>query len=318
MVAQTQKDACFEYLAEEGYRPQVDAKGHLAFKKRSRHGEGVSYQYGLERRGEEIFVLALDGFHSLDNEECRKEAMDVALMVNGTIPVVKVVVGKKDISVRIEMLNSGPAMFERYFRGAIAKIEDAASDFLFLYLREYLDANGEIIEGMQQSEDTEEDAEENDESSEENSADEDIEEKTVAKVLVVVDPASTTEMLSLSELAQQELHARKPRILEIQGERIQVKDWADLCVKFVGWLIEHGHLGPDSPPVPNSAGHGKYFINRRPEHMVHGKDGSWREVGGVYVDIKYGASAHIKNLGAALQFLGLEDIGLRIAVQPEQ
>jgi len=37
-------------------------------------------------------------------------------------------------------------------------------------------------------------------------------------------------------------------------------------------------------------------------------------VGKVYVDTKYNADAHVKNLMAAVDQLGIEDLGIRIGI----
>lgn len=122
----------------------------------------------------------------------------------------------------------------------------------------------------------------------------------------------TSQLLSLSTAAQRDLHKRKPVGLEIEGEMISVRDWTELCEKFVQWLVDKGHLTSKRLPILNHSGRDKYFVNAEPEHLDPNKDAAWHEVAGFHVDTKYSTSAHVKNLLATLEQLGLEDLSVKI------
>jgi hypothetical protein len=124
-----------------------------------------------------------------------------------------------------------------------------------------------------------------------------------------------SQLLSLSSAAQRDIGKRKPVMLEIEGEAIPVRKWADLCEKFVCWLVDKGHLTTKHLPLQNHAGGVKYFINTKPEHFDPSKDASgFHLVAGLYVDTKYNAPAHVKNLLAALEQLGLEDLSVKVGI----
>jgi len=97
----------------------------------------------------------------------------------------------------------------------------------------------------------------------------------------------------------------KPYRFHADGIDITVQDWTELSMAFVRWLIEKGHLKPDMLPVHNHAKRGKYFINSKPQHKIQEKDACWKLIGSYYVDTKYNADSHIKNILAALKQLGI-------------
>ena len=104
----------------------------------------------------------------------------------------------------------------------------------------------------------------------------------------------------------------KPKELEIEGEKIQVKDWTDLCIRLVTWLEEQNHLKKDHIPIFNHANRDKYFVNSEKKHMNPSKDGKWNRAGSFYIDTKYASDVHVKNLRAMLDAIGKNDLKIRI------
>lgn len=127
----------------------------------------------------------------------------------------------------------------------------------------------------------------------------------------------TEENLSLEELLTKDLGYSKPLILHIKGKQIKVSTWRDVSVEFVQWLFNNGHLSNGKIPLFNSAYSDKYFINKEPIHQTPTKDGSWKQVGNIYVDIKYSASNTVKNVIAAIEQLHLGSLkhDIRITVK---
>ena len=99
----------------------------------------------------------------------------------------------------------------------------------------------------------------------------------------------------------------QPRVFFDRALRIEIDDWTDLDKQLVGWLAREGHLTKDKLPVHNHAHLGKYFINDKPQHSQAHFDGHWHRVGDYYVDTKYNAPSHIKNLLSALEQLGVRE-----------
>ncbi len=98
----------------------------------------------------------------------------------------------------------------------------------------------------------------------------------------------------------------KPIRLKINEEESEVKNWADVDVKFVTWLIKHGILNRSNLPIYSS--NKKYYINFTDQHSSSGLDGSWKKVEDEFwVDVKYNVPSHIRNIDQALEQLGAKD-----------
>ena len=94
-----------------------------------------------------------------------------------------------------------------------------------------------------------------------------------------------------------------------------VSDWTELSIIFVEWLIQNGYLDKTKLPVPNHANRGKYYINSEPIHEIPEKDGVWHRVGEFYIDTKYNAQAHVKNILSTIEFLIVEKPDFKISFQ---
>jgi len=108
----------------------------------------------------------------------------------------------------------------------------------------------------------------------------------------------------------------KPNYITINKTKIKVKDWTDLSIKFIQWLIDNNKINIINLPieVPNSRS-GKYFINNRPQHSKHNLDGKWNKVGDFYVDTKYNAGRIVLNLCSMLEQLSLKDLKVHVGVK---
>jgi hypothetical protein len=119
---------------------------------------------------------------------------------------------------------------------------------------------------------------------------------------------------SLKELEHLDLLSRKPSHLEIGGTSFAVRSWADVCVRFVGWLYENGHLKETDIPVYNHAERDKFFINSKPRHKHAERDGAWKKVGPFYVDVKYTAEHNVRNIRHTINHIGGQNFGVRIGL----
>ena len=106
----------------------------------------------------------------------------------------------------------------------------------------------------------------------------------------------------------------RPAALEIENDRFEVKNWTELICKFVEWLINNNKLRSSHLPLLNHAERDKFFINNRSEHKDPRKDAQWQSVGSYFVDTKYNAEAHKKNIVHTLYQLDLRNVlNLRIS-----
>lgn len=97
----------------------------------------------------------------------------------------------------------------------------------------------------------------------------------------------------------------KPKKLRAGNTEYHISNWTDLCIRVVQWLIDQSYLTTSETPIYNHANGDKYFINTRPEHKNVLRDGVWKSVGSFYIDTKYNAEAHKKNLIHTVQVLNV-------------
>jgi hypothetical protein len=123
------------------------------------------------------------------------------------------------------------------------------------------------------------------------------------------------KMYGIKELSVIDLGKRtNPKRFRFDGEEFIVNSWADLCVNLVEKLLEKGHLKPSQLPVYSySSRREKYFISDKPKHRYPEKDAAWKKVGQVYVDIKYNADAHFRNISHLFQHLNLNSLDFGIS-----
>ncbi len=116
------------------------------------------------------------------------------------------------------------------------------------------------------------------------------------------------EPCTVAELASMSFDGTvHPRAFFDRALEVAVHNWADLDKQLVVWLAREGHLTKNKLPIQNHAGHGKYFINDARRHGRSGFKSDWQRVGEFYVDTKYNAQSHIKNLLTTLEQLGVRD-----------
>lgn len=123
----------------------------------------------------------------------------------------------------------------------------------------------------------------------------------------------TKKTYALPQIANESLGGSKPKSLIIENNKIEVRNWSDLSIKFVSWLMKNNYLEINKLPIYNAAKRDKYFINVKPEHENPEKDAAWKEVGGFYIDVKYSTKMHIKNIISTLEQLNIENLKIEIS-----
>jgi len=123
------------------------------------------------------------------------------------------------------------------------------------------------------------------------------------------------KMYNLNEIMSLDLGKdTRPYQLKFDSEIINVDDWTDLCVHFVERLVEKGFLTSSLTPIFNhSSKREKYFINTEDRHYFSERDAYWKQVGQFFVDTKYNADAHVKNLITTLYHLNIQNIDFGIS-----
>lgn len=127
------------------------------------------------------------------------------------------------------------------------------------------------------------------------------------------DKFSSDATYNLVSLLKVDVTNSKPSKIVINTKEYDTKDWTDLCKKFVLFLIENNYLTESNLPIYTHSGKDKYFITKEAKHENPERDGKWVKVGILFIDVKYNASSHVKNILKTLDSLNIQnDIDIKI------
>jgi len=127
------------------------------------------------------------------------------------------------------------------------------------------------------------------------------------------DKFSSDTTYNLDSLLNMNITSSKPSKIIINTKEYDTKDWTDLCKKFVLFLIEVNYLTESNLPIYTYSGKDKYFIAKEAKHENPERDGKWVKVGNLFIDVKYNASSHVKNILKTLDSLNIQnDIDIKI------
>ncbi len=131
-----------------------------------------------------------------------------------------------------------------------------------------------------------------------------------------IEPIQTSDKkYNLDELRKLTLEKSKPKYLFVENLEFQVKDWTDLSVKLVNWLIQKNYLKDHHLPIFTYSKREKYFINLKREHKNTKKDGGWKNAGHVFVDTKYKALDIVKNIMTILETIDMKNLEMKIVLR---
>jgi len=127
------------------------------------------------------------------------------------------------------------------------------------------------------------------------------------------DKLSSDATYNLDSLLSMNIISSKPSKIVINTKEYDTKNWTDLCIKFVLFLIENNYLTESNLPIYTYSENKKYFINKEAKHENPERDGKWVKVGNLFIDVKYNANNHVKNILKTLNFLNIKnDIDIKI------
>lgn len=120
-------------------------------------------------------------------------------------------------------------------------------------------------------------------------------------------------IFNLDSLLSMNITSSKPSKIVINTKEYDTKDWTDLCKKFVLFLLEDNYLTESNLPIYTYSGKDKYFIAKEAKHENPERDGKWVRVGNLFIDVKYNANDHVKNILKTLDSLNIQnDIDIKI------
>jgi hypothetical protein len=114
------------FLAEEGYRPRIDANGNVAFK-----CEGRSYVIRIDEKDEAYFCLSYPNFWRIESEAELSQVKEAALAVTAEQKVVKIFpVGDADTWATIGLFCFPPQTFTAVFARCLRALRAGVEKFV--------------------------------------------------------------------------------------------------------------------------------------------------------------------------------------------
>jgi hypothetical protein len=117
--------AYMEYLAEEGYRPELDSDGDVQFK-----AEGKTYFIDVEADDPAYFRVVLPNIWAIEDEDERLRVLVACDHANATAKVAKTYVVRDNVWVGIEVFLAAPDDFKRIFARSMSALGTGTSLFV--------------------------------------------------------------------------------------------------------------------------------------------------------------------------------------------
>ncbi len=114
-----------DFLAEEGYKPDVDADGDVRFKR-----EGRTYCIIIDEKDPVFFRLVLPNIWEIESEAERKQVLIAADASNAKSKVSKVCTMGDNVWVSIELFVGEPGDFKKVFTRALSAIDNGVINFV--------------------------------------------------------------------------------------------------------------------------------------------------------------------------------------------
>jgi hypothetical protein len=114
-----------EYLAEEGYKPEVDSDGDVRFKR-----EGRLYFIEVSEDDPEFFHVVLANIWSIESEKERLQVLAAADYSNAKSKVSKVHTVRDNVWVSIELFVASPEDFKGVFKRIMSAFDNGVANFV--------------------------------------------------------------------------------------------------------------------------------------------------------------------------------------------
>ena len=126
MTKAARADLYLNYLAEEGYRPEIDPDGDVAFR-----CEGWAYVILIDETDENYFALLCPNFWEVENEGELDNALVAANYATRTTKVAKIFLrsDNKNTSASLEMFFDQPEDFRAVFSRALSALRTGVRTF---------------------------------------------------------------------------------------------------------------------------------------------------------------------------------------------
>lgn len=117
-------DVYVEYLANEGYRPELDKDGDVMFKK-----ESGTYLIMVDKDDAEYFRLSFPNFWPLKTPEDQSKALEACNYANRMSKVAKLTMFPNNVWANIELYVPNREGFKPVFERSLRSLTNAISNF---------------------------------------------------------------------------------------------------------------------------------------------------------------------------------------------
>jgi len=114
-----------EFLAQQGYRPQIDEDGDVIFK-----FEGKTLFMAVQAEDPQYFTVVLPKAWSVQDSKERTQVLIAANYANATSKVAKVFVIQDEVWVAVELFLDDPMDFRKLFPRSISAIQTTVNQFV--------------------------------------------------------------------------------------------------------------------------------------------------------------------------------------------
>lgn len=111
---------------------------------------------------------------------------------------------------------------------------------------------------------------------------------------------------NLEKLKTYDLKGFKPEIMSFQGHKYDTESWTNALLRLVEVIMYQGLFSKNDLPIYNYTENTKYLINTQAKQK-NDKNGKFIKVGNIYVDTKYDANMHLKNISYLFSFLKIKN-----------
>jgi hypothetical protein len=112
------------YLADNGYRPEIDDDGDVRFMK-----EGGNYFIHAPESDETFFRVVYPNFWPIESEEERTQVYAACNHANARVKVAKVFTVRDNVWASLELLFADDKAFEPIFERGVGLLQYAVSEF---------------------------------------------------------------------------------------------------------------------------------------------------------------------------------------------
>lgn len=123
-VREVRQQAYIKFLEANGYRPELDKDGDVAFKH-----EGGNYIIQIDENDNLYFRLIYPNFWEIENEQERSDVLIASTVANSDIKCAKIFMLRDNVWAVVEIFLAHPDDYEKLLSRSISSIQSAVGGF---------------------------------------------------------------------------------------------------------------------------------------------------------------------------------------------